>query len=63
MRQGRSPLAMRLTEDGKRLLEALAASRGISQTAVVEQLVRDEAERRGIHPAPMVSEPVAVASS
>ncbi len=48
MRQGRSPLTMRLTEEGKKLLERLAASRGISQTAVVEQLVRDEAERKGI---------------
>ncbi len=40
--------AMRLTSEGKRLLEALAGSRGISQAGIVEQLVRDEAERKGI---------------
>ncbi len=48
MRQGRSPLTMRITDDGKKLLELLAGKRGISQTAVVEQLIRDEAERKGV---------------
>ena len=48
MRRGRSPLTMRVTDEGKRLLMQLAERRGISQTAIVEQLIRDEAERKGV---------------
>lgn len=35
----------RLTEECRRLLAMLSAKRGISQAAVVESLVREEAER------------------
>ena len=39
---------MRVTERGKRLLSRLAARRGVLQTAIVEQLIRAEADREGI---------------
>jgi hypothetical protein len=39
---------MRLTDEGKRLLETLAQRRGVSQTAIVEMLVRAEAKAEGI---------------
>ena len=48
MRVGKTPLTMRVTDKGKRILEALAERAGISQTAVIEQLVRAEAERIGL---------------
>jgi len=48
MKQSRAPFSMRLTDEGKELLELIADRRGISQSAVVEQLIRDEAERKGI---------------
>jgi hypothetical protein len=62
MRQGRTPLTMRITDEGKRLLELMSERRGVSQTAVVEQLIRDEAERKGLRsissPADAEKEPV-----
>ena len=39
---------MRLTAAGKQLLEQIAEEMGISQAAVVEHLVREEARRRKI---------------
>lgn len=48
MRTGRSLFTMRITTTGKELLELLADRRGISQTSVVEQLIRDEAIRHGV---------------
>ncbi len=41
-------LTMRLTDEGKRLLGEIAARRGVSQTAIVELLVRAEAQSMGI---------------
>lgn len=39
---------MRITPRAKELIELLAEERGISQTAIFEQLVRNEAERIGL---------------
>ena len=41
-------VAFRLTEEGRRLLALLADERGISQTAVIELLLRDEARRTNV---------------
>lgn len=41
-------LGVRLTDEARRLLLILAERRGITQTAVIEQLIRDEAERKNI---------------
>lgn len=41
-------LNMRLTQHARNLLVRLASSRGVSQTDIVEMLIREEAERRGI---------------
>jgi hypothetical protein len=38
----------RLTENARVLLERLAAADGISQTAVMELLIREAARKRGI---------------
>lgn len=43
-------LGVRLTDEARSLLEQLATRRGVSQTAIIEQLIRDEAEKRGIVP-------------
>jgi hypothetical protein len=48
MRVGKASANMRLTVEGKRLLVLLAKQKGIPKTYVVEQLIREEAERRGI---------------
>jgi hypothetical protein len=41
-------LASRITADCKALLEALMARYGISEAAILEQAVREYAEKRGI---------------
>lgn len=46
--QGRKAVTFRLTEECRRLLLALAHDKGISQAAVLELLVRDEAKREGL---------------
>jgi hypothetical protein len=35
---------LRLTEEGKRILETLALANGISQAAVIEQLLRQKSK-------------------
>lgn len=44
----RKPISFRLSEEGKRLLELLAADTGVSQTSVVEMALRDLAKTRGV---------------
>jgi hypothetical protein len=44
----RKVVALRLTEECRRLLVLLADARGISQAAVIELLVRDEARRTNV---------------
>lgn len=44
----RKPISFRLSEEGKKLLEAIAADTGVSQTSVVEMALRDLAKQRGI---------------
>lgn len=39
---------IRLSPDGRRLLAELARRQGISRTAVLELLIRQEAEKRGV---------------
>jgi hypothetical protein len=39
---------VRLSEEAREALTALADRQGISQTAVVEQLIRDEARSKGL---------------
>lgn len=41
-------LASRITEDCKALLEALMSKYGITESAIVEQAVREYAEKRGV---------------
>jgi uncharacterized protein (DUF1778 family) len=41
-------LNMRLTAHARKLLARLAMARGVSQTDIVEMMIREEAERRGI---------------
>lgn len=38
----------RLTAEARRLLLALAEKRGVTMTALLEVLIREEAERRGV---------------
>ena len=38
----------KFTEEGKLLLQGVAKKDGISETAVLEQLIREKAERRGV---------------
>ena len=45
---GKKTVAFRLTAEARRLLALLAQNRGISQTAVLEILIRDEADRRNL---------------
>ena len=40
--------SVRLTDEGKRLLAALARKFGISQASVLELLIRDKAKKEGI---------------
>ena len=46
-------LASRITADCKALLEALIRRYGISESAIIEQAVREYAESRGIKPVPL----------
>ncbi len=41
----RVPLSVRLTDDGYRLLDDLAASLGVSKSAVIEIAIREKARR------------------
>lgn len=41
----RVPLNVRLTDDGHRLLDDLAASLGVSKSAVIEMAIREKARR------------------
>jgi len=41
----RVPLSVRLTDDGHRLLGDLAASLGVSKSAVIEMAIREKARR------------------
>jgi predicted transcriptional regulator len=41
----RVPLSVRLTDDGIRLLDDLAASLGVSKSAVIEMAIREKARR------------------
>jgi predicted DNA-binding protein len=40
--------SLRLTEEGKRLLEALSQKLGVNQTAVIELLIREKAKKEGL---------------
>lgn len=40
--------SIRLTTEAKRLLRALAAQSGISMSAALEIVIRDQAKRKGI---------------
>ncbi|MDQ2786864.1 MAG: ribbon-helix-helix protein, CopG family [Chloroflexota bacterium] len=41
----RAPLSVRLTDDGHHLLDDLAASLGVSKSAVIEMAIREKARR------------------
>jgi predicted DNA-binding protein len=41
-------MSIRLSAEGRRLLDALSARLGISRTAVLELIIRETAERKGI---------------
>ena len=40
--------SIRLTLEAKRLLRALASQSGISMTAVLEIIIREQAQRKGV---------------
>jgi hypothetical protein len=42
------PTTVRLSDEGKRLLALLAADMGVNRSAVIEILIRAEAERKGL---------------
>jgi hypothetical protein len=44
----RKPTSLRMTEEGKRLLELLAEKLGISQAAVLELAIRDMAKKEEV---------------
>jgi hypothetical protein len=44
----RKPISFRLSDEGKKILIALAADTGVSQTSVVEMALRDLAKARGL---------------
>ena len=44
----RQSSSLRLTPEAKRLLRALAQRSGMSMTAVLEILVREQADRKGV---------------
>ncbi len=45
---GKKPIGLNLSEEARRLMVALAAKRGVSQTGVVEMAIRDMAEKEGV---------------
>lgn len=49
-------LASRITADCKALLEALILRYGISEAAIIEQAVREYAEKRGVSGTPPKTE-------
>jgi predicted transcriptional regulator len=55
----KKPTAVRLTDDGKLLLEKMAKRLGVSQTAIMEMAIREMAERRGVDLRESVPERVA----
>jgi predicted transcriptional regulator len=55
----KKPTAVRLTDDGKLLLEKMAKRLGVSQTAVMEMAIREMADRRGVEIREATPEPVA----
>jgi hypothetical protein len=44
----RAPAAFHLSDEARQLLQALAKEQGISMTAMLEVLIRAEAERKGL---------------
>jgi len=48
MRRDLKPTTFRLSEEARRILAELAEIKGVSMTAVLETLLRDEAKREGI---------------
>jgi predicted transcriptional regulator len=44
----KKPTAIRLTDDGKELLAALATKNGVSQAAIMEIAIRRMAEQEGV---------------
>lgn len=44
----KKPTSVRISEEAKRLLAALAQHQGITQAAVLELLIRKEAKEQGI---------------
>jgi hypothetical protein len=48
MEAKKTPKTMRLTETAHRLLHAMAARRGISETAVMEMAIREKAAADGL---------------
>lgn len=41
--------SFRISEQGRRLLAALAEANGVSQAAMLEFMIRDTAKKQGIH--------------
>lgn len=41
----KKPTSFKLSEEARKILDRLSKSRGISRTAVIETLIRDEAKR------------------
>lgn len=48
MEMNKTPTSFRLSQKAKRLIRALAKRMGVSQTAVLEILVREKAKREGV---------------
>lgn len=43
-----NPVSTRLSETGRRILDALKAKKGVTGTAVIEMAIREMAEREGV---------------
>lgn len=48
--------SFRLTDDADKLLGRLAKRKGLSKTAVLETLIRDEAKRESLSPEPTTTQ-------
>ena len=48
--------SFRLTDDADKLLGRLAQRKGLSKTAVLETLIRDEAKRESLPPEPTTTQ-------